>query len=255
MQPRDKESSAAAGSGKVFLAEELRGGREPNAEGLACWRPTPWDKAAFGLETFEAEEPTEAALAAASSTSGHYTVKMPALADTAGLAAHGFYYCDTLIEPYCDRVRFRPSRHAAASITTEPDVAATLAACHGAFEHGRFHRDFNIPRRLADLRYDNWIRQLLEQRKVLGLNWNGRQVGFFAVEGSRAVLHALDSEHRGRGLAKFLWTPAFEHLFAGGHTEVSSSVSASNLAVVNLYQSLGFRFRNARDLYHRTIWT
>jgi ribosomal protein S18 acetylase RimI-like enzyme len=253
MHSKDNDSLAQGCFGGRKASGKACSEPEPPAPGADCWRPTPWDRIAFGVDTFEAEEPTEAALAAARSRPGHYTARVRPLASTAQLDAHGFYYCDTLIEPYCERERFRPARHSSASIATAPDAAATLAACHGAFDHGRFHRDFNIPRRLADVRYDNWIRQLLAQGKVLGLNWNGRQAGFFAVEGSRAVLHAVDAEHRGRGLAKFLWSAALDYLFEQGCAEVSSSISAANLPVMNLYGGLGFRFRNATDIYHLTV--
>jgi ribosomal protein S18 acetylase RimI-like enzyme len=128
-----------------------------------------------------------------------------------------------------------------------------LGLCHGAFRHGRFHRDFNVSRRQADLRYDNWLVQLLAANKVWGLAWEANLVGFFATEGSRAVLHALAPEVRGKGYAKHLWTAAITRMFAEGCDEVSSSVSAANVAVVNLYASLGFRFRNPCDVYHRVV--
>ena len=74
------------------------------------------------------------------------------------------------------------------------------------------------------------------------------------VAGAQArkfLLHAVAEECRGRGIAKFLWSRACEELFACGHEQLQSSVSAANLAVVNLYSSLGFRFREVSDVYHR----
>jgi ribosomal protein S18 acetylase RimI-like enzyme len=38
-----------------------------------------------------------------------------------------------------------------------------------------------------------------------------------------------------------------------GAPELTSSISATNLAALNLYVSLGFRFRNPVDVYHRVI--
>ena len=74
-----------------------------------------------------------------------------------------------------------------------------------------------------------------------------------AVAGNRLVLHAMAPAFRGRGLAKYLWTALVDTLFAHGHDEVSSSISAANIAAANLYQSLGFRWRHPVDVYHR--WT
>jgi len=67
------------------------------------------------------------------------------------------------------------------------------------------------------------------------------------------VLHAMTPAFRGRGLAKFLWTTVCDALFLQGHAELCSSVSAANIAVIRLYQSLGFRLRHPVDVYHR--WT
>jgi ribosomal protein S18 acetylase RimI-like enzyme len=123
--------------------------------------------------------------------------------------------------------------------------------CHGAFSHGRFHRDFNLSKVQADQRYDKWLMQLHGAGKVYGVCYRGKLAAFIAVDGNKLVLHAVDSSMRGRGLAKYLWTPVCRMLFEAGHLEVTSSVSASNLAVLNLYSRLGFSFRNPVDIYHR----
>ena len=128
-----------------------------------------------------------------------------------------------------------------------------LVICHGAFEHGRFHRDFNLPKAQADLRYDNWLRQVHAAGGARGLCFDGELAGFMAIDGSRLVLHAMAEQFRGRGIAKFLWTAVCDELFAQGHAEISSSISASNVAAANLYLTLGFRLRHPVDVYHR--WT
>jgi ribosomal protein S18 acetylase RimI-like enzyme len=67
------------------------------------------------------------------------------------------------------------------------------------------------------------------------------------------VLHALGANHRGRGLARHLWSAVCADLARQGAEELSSSISVSNLAALNLYASLGFRFRNPVDVYHKVI--
>lgn len=217
-------------------------------------KDTPWDAAAFGIYTGELIEYSEMALRAAAARPGHYTLKIDPLADSRLLHEHGFYYCDTQIEPWCGMANLLPSApHPEATITREANLPELLAICHGSFEHGRFHRDFNLPRADADLRYDNWLRQLYEQQCVYGLLWNNVLVGFIAYTENSLVLHALAMTHRGKGLAKYWWSAVCTELFAAGHTEIKSSVSAANVAVVNLYASLGFRFRKPLDIYHRLV--
>ena len=217
-------------------------------------KATPWDAAAFGMPTFELTEYTEAALAAAARTPGHYTIKVDPLANKALLHAHGFYYCDTLLATVGSAERLSvlempPDLH----VSTRVDPQAALAICHGAFSHGRFHRDFLLSPAHSDLRYDNWLRQLLDTGKVVGLFRGDALGGFIGISGNSLVLHAIAPSMRGQGLAKYWWHAVIGELFAAGHETVTSSISASNVAVVNLYASLGFSFQHPQDIYHRIV--
>ena len=214
-------------------------------------KSSPWDSAVFGVDAYEITDSSRESLELAVRVPGHYTVRVDPLVSKQLLHEYGFYYCDTLIEPYCTTERFLAFDTVAAGMSRDVALEPLLAICHGAFSHGRFHRDFNLPRAQADRRYDNWLAQLHGAGKVYGLLYQGELVGFIAVDGNRLVLHAIAESLRGRGLAKFLWTPVCRALLNHGCNELVSSVSASNLAVVNLYATLGFRFRNPVDLYHR----
>ncbi|WP_340122054.1 GNAT family N-acetyltransferase [Methylobacter svalbardensis] len=216
-------------------------------------KPTPWDTAAFSIPTWELLEYSAAALQQASQTVGHHTLKIDPLADKRLLHECGFYYCDTLIEPYCNVAQLRTSQHPDAIILKEVDTEQALAICHGAFAHGRFHRDFNLPRAAADLRYDNWLVQLLEAQHVYGLYWQGVLAGFIGYSGNNLVLHALAKKYRGKGLSKYWWSSVCNELLANGNETVKSSISATNLAALNLYVSLGFSFNNPQDIYHRLV--
>lgn len=214
---------------------------------------TPWDAAVFGCATFEIRAASPEAMARMRETPGHYTVKVDPIADKRLLHENGFYYCDTLIECYCSRDRLAGTTQPDATLTRATAYAELLPICHAAFVHGRFHRDFAIERARADRRYDEWLRQLHAAGKVRGLLHRGALAGFVAVEANKLVLHAIAPQHRGRGLAKHWWTALCNELFEEGHAEVWSSISVANLAALNLYASLGFRFRNPLDVYHRVI--
>lgn len=215
------------------------------------FRKSPWDTAVFGIDAYEITELSREALELAACTPGHYTVRMDPLAPKQLLQNNGFYYCDTLVEPHCSPLRFNAFIDGEAGLARDVGLEPLLAICHGAFAHGRFHRDFNLPPALADQRYDRWLAQLHAAGQVYGLIYRGELAGFIAANGGSLVLHALSGALRGKGLAKYLWTPVCRDLFAQGYRELTSSVSAANLAVVNLYATLGFRFRNPVDIYHR----
>ncbi|BAN36687.1 N-acetyltransferase GCN5 [Sulfuricella denitrificans skB26] len=218
---------------------------------MSLIKPTPWDTVVFGVPTWELTEYSEKALQQATQEVGHYTIKVDPLVDKRLLHEHGFYYCDTLIEPHCSSTRLRAVQHPEAKIAKDIDVKQALVICHGAFSHGRFHRDFNLPMAAADLRYENWLKQLLEVQQVYGLYWQGELAGFIGHSGNNLVLHALAEKCRGKGRSKYWWSAVCGELLRAGHYEVKSSISVSNLAVLNLYASLGFIFRNPQDIYHR----
>jgi len=214
---------------------------------------TPWDAVVLGCETFELKAATPEAMAKMREVPGHYTVKADPLSDKRILHEEGFYYCDTLIEPFCAYGQLAGEGHADATLTRDVPSEQLLRICHGAFTHGRFHRDFAIDPALADRRYDEWLRQLHAAGTVSGLLHRGTLAGFCAAVANKLVLHALAPQYRGRGLAKYWWTALCMALFEAGHREVVSSISVANLAALNLYASLGFRFRKPVDVYHRTI--
>jgi ribosomal protein S18 acetylase RimI-like enzyme len=213
---------------------------------------TPWDSAALGCDAFELANPGAEALALVGPP-GHYTVRVEPLASRELLHRNGFYYCDTLVEPYCAAGQLRLHQHPAAGFDRHPPLEPLLAVCRVGFRHDRFHRDFNVDRRRADLRYENWLKTLHAAAKVYGLVWENETAGFIAHEGGKLVLHAIDDKHRGQGIAKHLWSAVCADLARDGAGEISSSISVTNTAALNLYASLGFSFRNPSDIYHRVI--
>ena len=216
-------------------------------------KSTLWDTVVFGMPTWELSEYSEEALKKYAKVAGHQTLKVDPLSDKQLLYTHGFYYCDTLMEPRCNALRLRVAVHAEATVGKSALASQLVEICHSAFAHDRFHRDFNLSSFAADLRYDNWLNQLIAAGKVYGLYWQGQLAGFIAYQDNTLVLHAVGKDFRGKGLAKFWWSAVCMDLFAAGFADVCSSVSASNSAVLNLYSSLGFSFYAPKDVYHRFV--
>lgn len=215
------------------------------------FKASPWDESVFNMPCYEITEPNAQALRTSSNHSGHYTVKMDPLENKTLLHQFGFYYTDTLIEPYCKQDHFISHLHPDVSITTDCALSELLPMCDNSFLHGRFHRDFNLPKTQADQRYKQWLGQLHAKQQVFALYYSGQLAGFIAYEKGNLLLHVVDTRFRGQGLAKYMWSAAIEKLFKQGEQEIRSSISAANLAVLNLYASLGFRFDRAQDIYHK----
>jgi len=214
-------------------------------------RTTPWDSAAFGMNCFEIIEISEDLLAHAVTTPGHYSVKVDPLASKALLHKYGFYYTDTLIEPFCKSSDVVEFKNPDITIDNSVDINLLLPMCDESFLHGRFHRDFNLKSSKADLRYKQWLKQLASEGNVLGLFYRDELAGFIAHNKGDLLLHTIDAKFRGQGLAKYFWSTTCQKLADDGIQEIRSSISAGNLPVLNLYCSLGFRFSKAVDIYHR----
>ena len=214
-------------------------------------RESPWDTLAFGLPCYELERASPVLLGWAARHHGHYTVRVHPLDDKRALHQYGFYYADTLIEPACTPERLRTQRDAGAAVEPGVDPDDVAEMCVGSFRYGRFHRDPALSREQADRRYVNWLKQLATEGELLGLLHQGELAGFIAIKDDAFVLHAMAKEFRGRGLARSLWSAACCYCFEKGATRLRSSISAANLAALNLYASLGFHFSKAADIYHR----
>lgn len=213
---------------------------------------TPWDKKVFGINTFEVLDYSKETLSKTTGA-GLYTLKLDQLSNKALAQQFGFYYCDTLITPECKPEHLQVFQDESLTFDLETDIKDILPICNGAFSHGRFHRDFHLDKLKADARYNQWLLDIHSKGSVFALRYENNLAGFIAVHQNELQLHAIDEPYRGKGYAKFWWSKVCQHLYAQGHQTLKSSVSASNLAVVNLYSSLGFKFISAKDIYHKLV--
>jgi hypothetical protein len=228
------------------------------SESLMIIKETPWDQKVFGVNTYEIVVSSWEMLSLSinqvtkNKKIGHYTIKVDPLWNSQILSKAGFYYCDTLIQPYCVKQNFIFHDHPKIHISQVP-LEKLISICNGAFIHGRFHRDFNIDRQKADLRYSSWLTQLFAEQKIWSLMYDQDLAGFWGFSEKNILLHALTPDYRGKGMAKYFWSLACQEMFNRGHQEIISSISSANLAVLNLYISLGFKFKNVQDVYHLLI--
>ena len=220
---------------------------DKNPQGIT---PT-WDSKALGLDTYRLIHVSKDVMNRVGKTQGHFTAKVSISDDESKkiLGANGFYYCDTLIEPYCLREEFIYFENGSASISGDVNGEDLVSLSRGAF-YGRFHRDRNIGKDTADLRYDLWVRELCEAGKILALIFEGELAGYFGYSENRINISAIGERFRNKGLAKYLWSAACSRLFKD-HMELISSLSVHNLPIRKLHDSLGFRYRNELEVYHR----
>jgi RimJ/RimL family protein N-acetyltransferase len=127
------------------------------------------------------------------------------------------------------------------------EILTTMAG--KVFQHGRFHQDPRVGAELGNRRYGIWMKNAFEHpaQKILKCMIDGAIVGFFVVEFPRTEhcfwsLVGLAPGLQGTGLGKRVWRAMLRWHQAAGVGTVSTSISSHNVAVFNLYVSLGFRF-------------
>lgn len=213
---------------------------------------TPWDSRNFPVATYQLTEYTEVALKETDQVKGHFTIKVEPFANTKLLHDYGFYYADTLIEPFCKKERFLKERAEKVSFTESFDADEILDIAEEAFKGGRYHRDYNIPNHMADQRYRNWVKDLIDQKLILAYKQNDRVVGFFAYKEDQILLLAMHKDYRGKGMAtSFAGACVKEQFERTGYSLLKTSISPSNPASLNVFIGLGFRLGGAVDVYHK----
>lgn len=147
------------------------------------------------------------------------------------------------------------------SAATHSDAIEISAAAQNIFNHGRYHQDCHIDNELADYRYGRWVKNAFCSKNQFVLKCNdsaGSLVAFFVVEYPRRgvcllSLVGLMPNYIGKKIAKDVWQSLFTVLKVQGINEVLTSISSHNVAVFNLYVSLGFRFSEPEVTLHKWL--
>lgn len=183
------------------------------------------------------------------------------LRESAWLESRGFRFIEMVYRPRLDRLPSASSPDSGLLITQAQarDLPALEEIAGQAFTTGRFHLDPFLERGLSGKRYRSWVRTSLAnpEHQVLKATLDGALVGFFVVEEADAAaywhLTAMAPAFQGRGLGESLWRAMVARHRETGIRVVETSISAHNVAVINLYAKLGFRFGEAQMTFHRTF--
>ena len=181
------------------------------------------------------------------------------LVESMFLEAKGFRFVEMVLHPeFPDLHRLQiPDQGLEIAAADESDLTEIRRIAETAFKDGRFHLDPRIDSRLADSRYGRWVESSLRHptQQLLKIRDGQTIVGFFIVEiidDCRAYWHltAVSPDHQGKGYGRRTWLAVLQHHVEQGVAAVSTTISARNIAVLNLYSSLNFRFRHPEMTFH-----
>lgn len=214
-------------------------------------KPTPWDKRTLKIDTYELTDSDDNALKETNGVNGHFTLKVNPLTNPKTIVESGFYYMDSLTEPVCKEEDFKLFENDKISLSQDYQKEEILQIAKDTFIHGRFHRDFNIPNALADTRYMRWVEDLMEEKNLYSLLYEDELAGFYGFDQDKVLLLGIKKEFQGKGLAKPFTSMGCKKQFEQGYSSIYTSISAANVASLNLFYSLGFKLKKTLDVYHK----
>jgi len=182
------------------------------------------------------------------------------LRESAWLESRGFRFIEMVYRPRLDLLQQESSPTSALVIdrALASDLPALDEIAGLAFTTGRFHLDPFLDRGLNGKRYRSWVRSSLANpdHQVLKATLGGALVGFFVVEETNETaywhLTAMAPPFQGQGIGESLWRAMMARHRQAGMRVVETTISAHNVAVINLYAKLGFRFGEAQMTFHCT---
>lgn len=184
----------------------------------------------------------------------------------------GFLFAETALVPFTafrknevftkflsDKSSFLPARYPVdqigLSILDRDDATAvatvkTIAA--ESFSDDRFHLDAACPKEIADQRFSYWVEDLIADEGVVFylLHHLDSCTGFMARKGENLILAGFAQRYLKSGLGDFLWLSVIEDMQRCGLERTNTVISANNVAVLNLYVRLGFKFKDPSVTLH-----
>jgi RimJ/RimL family protein N-acetyltransferase len=171
----------------------------------------------------------------------------------------GFKFIEMVLHPNIDLLNSRVfiKEDIIISRPEEEDLDELERIAASAFKYERYHVDPRIDSRYGNLRYMRWIRNSFKSEKQILLKICDEKllVGFFIIEifqNNSAYWHltAINPLYQGIGYGKRVWEAILYWHQQNGCTKISTTISARNIEVLNLYSKLNFRFSPPEMTFH-----
>jgi RimJ/RimL family protein N-acetyltransferase len=179
------------------------------------------------------------------------------------LEDNGFRFIEMVLHPVALGLhRFPPpTNRLLVKKTSQEDLPIIERIATTAFGFERYHVDPRIDSKLADVRYGQWALNSFwddNQHLVKIITEDRAIVGFFLFEEKvdKSVhwnLTALDKVYQGCGLGYQTWLAMIDYHRSYGIDKISTTISARNYPVLNLYSKLSFKFEPPEMTFHWVV--
>lgn len=173
----------------------------------------------------------------------------------------GFYYAETSIEVFNNNVKkFQKNKLPKISyeIAADDEYVIIKKIASESFNYGRFHEDTNVSFSKAQIRYYNWIDDLIEQKAEIYVAKVGDTIVGFNIQKTNhsensTVLVLAGCNTGAEIFASSLWNEIISHNKSNNINKISALISASNIGVFNLYINFGFKIKNTCFGFHKKL--
>lgn len=183
----------------------------------------------------------------------------------------GFCYVETTLAPHTifkknnqlqkfknDDEIFIPrrfNRDDIACITLDKNDSSAMeklrSIAQDSFTKDRFHIDSVCPDSLANGRYLYWLDDMMgNNTKFDAILVKSEMAGFMARDADHLLLAGFSPKYCASGLGDFLWLDSLRKMEQEGLLAAHTQISANNLAVLNLYMRLEFKFKHVYAMFH-----
>jgi GNAT superfamily N-acetyltransferase len=178
-------------------------------------------------------------------------IKQSRIAHSMFLEDRGFRFVELNYLPSLDNLQCEKVPYSEIEIKTATvaDRGYLASLAEQGIQIGRFHHDPRVNSSAANRRYGQWVRRAFDnpKQRVLTCVCASQIVAFFVVETPGSTdrfwsLIGFGQEFTGRGLGYATWNAMLRHHQAEGVKKITTSISSHNIAAMNLYSKLGFRF-------------
>ena len=173
----------------------------------------------------------------------------------------GFKFIEMVIHPFIDLFsieEFSVDKSIKIEEAESSDLEELSLIAEVAFKDDRFTIDPRIPNRIAGERYRNWVLSCDDHptQRAYKFSQKGKTLGFFIIEEDEQIkkaywhLTAISPQYQGLGFGTRCWQAMLDFHRKRGMQEVSTTISTRNVAVLNLYSKLNFRFKAPQSTFH-----
>jgi RimJ/RimL family protein N-acetyltransferase len=181
------------------------------------------------------------------------------LRDSMFLEARGFRFVEMVLHPRLDALQSRqlPRDDLLIAPAAEADLRALQGIAERAFGFERYHVDPRLSPRQSDQRYGRWVRNSLHHpsQQLLKILDGDQLIALFLIEmrsDQSAYWHlaAIAPQWQGQGYGRRVWLAMLNDHKSKGCQSVSTTISARNTPMLNLYSQLQFRFTPPEMTFH-----